>query len=470
MPKKTGDGGKEAASTLEAKPTPATPVVEGSVATESVRDIERVLDEVFLTPRVVDQRTFDELAAGLKALVREAAEQARALSEASRDMQRMDESLRAATKELHGKLESAVGVLPSLDQRVERAEGVLEEAKGTLQERLREMKAISGDDFRIDRERIVERVKGEVSGAIAAIVEQELRGAKAAIESATGRCIARVQHAMGELDTASREGEVRIVEMGNERVEDARARMTGVADDVIAAARAAIGETQARLGEMVESGRMQMTAEAERVLGGLRDAAASAEEFGVRARREAASATAEASGKVSLLIEQADETLLQHKAVAETLNDLTGSLKGDIDAVRASLDAMVEQARSRIEEAAEESVARVSAERGAAASAASADKLVPLVERAEASLAQHRGVCRQLEELARATREQLDALQAKAEAKGPDGRDQAGALAALSPQALQQAQQIGAWLAHLVGQADLMGRGLDRLIREGGKR
>lgn len=74
--------------------------------------IEEILDRVFLTPRVVDQRAYEELAERLKALVKEAASQTAALTTAAGEVRLLIESLRDASKELGDKVVAAERTSP----------------------------------------------------------------------------------------------------------------------------------------------------------------------------------------------------------------------------------------------------------------------------------------------------------------------------------------------------------------------
>lgn len=89
-------------------------------------DADQVIDGVFLTPRVVDQRAFEEYSASLKELIREASGRGQALRAAVGDVKVLGDNLRQATKEITGRLETAVKVMPTLEQRLGKAEQVLQ--------------------------------------------------------------------------------------------------------------------------------------------------------------------------------------------------------------------------------------------------------------------------------------------------------------------------------------------------------
>lgn len=85
-----------------------------------------VADRVFITPRVLDRGAFDEYAEGLKSLIREASGRGQSLQTAMVDVKSMGDSLRQATDELKRRLEATVKIMPALEQRLGKAEQVLQ--------------------------------------------------------------------------------------------------------------------------------------------------------------------------------------------------------------------------------------------------------------------------------------------------------------------------------------------------------
>lgn len=141
-------------------------------------DLDAVLDGVFVAPRVVDQRAFDELAGTLRGLVRDAAGHAATLQASTIEVKGLGAQLRDATVALEGRLDTAQKALPAIEQRVSRAEKVLEAARGELATRVAQIKESALKDLTIDdatiRALIADRAR-EMARAIAQeTVKEEL--------------------------------------------------------------------------------------------------------------------------------------------------------------------------------------------------------------------------------------------------------------------------------------------------------
>lgn len=351
---------------------------------------ERALDEIFLSPRVVDQRAFEELATGLKVLVREARAQGKSLGDAAVEVSRLDETLREAAKGLHERVEAAVGAGPLIEQKLERARGMLEAAQRGLDERLREVKGIVGEDFGIDRERVAARVRSEVAGAVGALVEQQLRGAREEIARLTAEGAASlrrereaveglVRRARQELDGLAREHEARLAE-----------RAAAAGTEALDAVRACVAGVRGQLDDLAGSAAARVREAHEAAVESLRVAAASARETGERAAQEVTGIAASASARIMPLVQRAEEVSLAHAAAKETYAELSRAVTKDLA-----------ELKRRVEEA-------------------------------------------------------------TAAARSATG-------APLTPAALKRAEQVGTRLTALVEQADALGAGLSRLLREVGK-
>lgn len=111
-----------------AKPSPVRVTAPTSTNADAIanRIGAEVADQVFITPRVLDRGAFDEYAEGLKSLIREAAGRGQSLQTAMVDVKSMGDSLRQATDELKKRLETTVKIMPALEQRLGKAEQVLQ--------------------------------------------------------------------------------------------------------------------------------------------------------------------------------------------------------------------------------------------------------------------------------------------------------------------------------------------------------
>src|SRR5262245_44862 len=72
----------------------------------SERWLEETLDKVFITPRIVDERAFEELAGSLRNMVKDAGAQSQALLASTTEVKVVGEQLREATRELQAKVET----------------------------------------------------------------------------------------------------------------------------------------------------------------------------------------------------------------------------------------------------------------------------------------------------------------------------------------------------------------------------
>ncbi len=85
-------------------------------------------DGVFLTPRVLDQTAFREYSDSLRGLIREAGGKRNELRTDAEEARQLCENLTQAADRLRDRLETTAKLLPTLDNRVRRAEEAIEQA------------------------------------------------------------------------------------------------------------------------------------------------------------------------------------------------------------------------------------------------------------------------------------------------------------------------------------------------------
>ncbi len=90
-------------------------------------DAEAV-DQVFITPRVLDQGAFREYTDSLKGLIREAGGKRTELRTDTEEARQLGENLAEAAQRLRERLETTAKLLPALDNRVRRAEAIMTQA------------------------------------------------------------------------------------------------------------------------------------------------------------------------------------------------------------------------------------------------------------------------------------------------------------------------------------------------------
>jgi hypothetical protein len=101
-------------------------------------DADRIIDDLFITPKVIDRRGFEELSSTLRQLVRDATSKGESLKSTAVEVRTLGDNLREVTKQLQTRLEAALKVAPALDQRVAKAEHIVQLAldRSTLTDQL----------------------------------------------------------------------------------------------------------------------------------------------------------------------------------------------------------------------------------------------------------------------------------------------------------------------------------------------
>jgi len=185
-------------------------------------DLDEALDRVFLTPRVVDQRTFDELAGSLRSVAKDAIAQARALAATTGEVKLLGNHLSQATQDLDQRVQTAVRVIPTLDQRIQRAEQLLEQATATAS-RTQPTPVAVGPTTTTDVESLVrsalERVVEEQLAAFRDRLEQSARAVQSEIEARAAGLTDRLGEAHEQVRAAFSQAEDRTHALTNRLVE-----------------------------------------------------------------------------------------------------------------------------------------------------------------------------------------------------------------------------------------------------------
>ncbi len=169
---------------VEAAPTTAAPTTHRPDALEA--GLERAAEQVFLSPRVVDQRSFDELSGTLQRVVREATAQGKSLMATGDQVRNVTDNLRALMRELQQRTDAATKVLPLMEAQAKRVQEltgrVTHEAALSKARDVRDavMKAVDEE-----RAKVVQSAKdqlaAEVRDAVRAIVREEVERARTTI-------------------------------------------------------------------------------------------------------------------------------------------------------------------------------------------------------------------------------------------------------------------------------------------------
>ncbi len=179
----------ELESELSAAVGAASPRDAGDQRDRLDMTLEQAVDRAFLSPRVIDQTSFDWLAGSLKKLTTEAASQHRSLSatttQATTVQAQLQEQLRGLVKDLQGRVDAALKAIPALDARAGRAQALLDRVTNeTALSKAREV-----------RDAVIAEVVKQRDVIVTEALQKALEGAKAKFEK---DCAEMVRHAIDQ--------------------------------------------------------------------------------------------------------------------------------------------------------------------------------------------------------------------------------------------------------------------------------
>jgi hypothetical protein len=297
---------------------------------------------VFLTPRVLDQRAFDELSRELRDLVRDAGGQEEALRKTTGEVRGLSGVLRTALRELQERLERAGKVSPALEQWVKEAQELT--TRGIDPKRVaRELeRAIEG---------IVESRRAEFEHAVAPTVEA-LRHLKRETDRVkqSADLLLDEQTLRARVDAAVSETLAKAVTAAVDRavaqaIELANARVTTLEERTNAACRAlaeqsARAEAAAARAEHALNALNNRAAELEREtarrFAAAEDRLAAAERRVTEAADAADRRTADLASRTTSVLGQVEEARRSTQAITEGLEFALASVRGKADQIRAS--------------------------------------------------------------------------------------------------------------------------------------
>ncbi len=195
------------------------PTTAGSQPLEAGTPIDELMDRMFLSPRVVDQRAYDELAGSLKTLVRDAAAQARALEGTGAEVKLYGEQLRQATRELQDRVEGAVKVVPSIDSRVAKLEQLVDLVAKDLHGKVMAAREVVAKEVVIDKASVAPAVDAATREAIATLFAEKVSGLKAQVTAMIADQEAQASRRIREMADAA---EQRLRETAASIAEEAR--------------------------------------------------------------------------------------------------------------------------------------------------------------------------------------------------------------------------------------------------------
>lgn len=192
---------------------------------------DAAVEEVFLSPRVVDAAAFAEFAQSLRHLLVEAAQGRERLGQAIDETDSVVERLRGIASQAGEKLRPAVRLIPTIDQKLKQAEEALERASAAAE--------------------VAERTAGEAARAATAESVVALREAQEAHEATAERA----SGLEGSLREAIERAEATVAALDEEsktRAAEATERAQAAMDGLVAELDGKIEAASARLAAMLE--------------------------------------------------------------------------------------------------------------------------------------------------------------------------------------------------------------------------
>lgn len=391
---------------LQSKPQ-ANPPLQSQAQTKAkpAPKIEDRTDEVFLTPRVLDQGAFDSMSGELKDLIRDADGQGKTLKKTSDDVRGLAGALRTAIQELQTRIDRAGAVSPALEGWIKQAHEITTKAIDVNRVGREVERAVTA---------IVESRKAEFEHSIAPTVEtlrqlrKEIERIRASVESATDAAAIRakadreigaaVQSATGDLS-------IRIAEMVRGAFEQERERVTAEID---ARVQVAIHARDA-VGAAIEAAKKDLSAHAARLNAAIDARLGETASIGAEIRKHADRATEAFSQRVAEVTSSLESRITWSASVqnsimnrAENSSNQVAAGVARLEAANASVDAAALSLRERMAD-----LERASGERFATAE----DRLTAIERRSLAIHARTNSVLAQAEEARRRAEEDAASIE-----------------------------------------------------------
>lgn len=205
------------------------------------RTLDRLEQEIFLSTRVVDQRSFEELAGTLQRIIRESVAQGRSLLSASDQVRGVSDNLRSLIRDLQLRTEQAAKAAPQLEAKLSRAQALVSRVTNeSALAKAREMRDAVLHELEAQREALVREAVAKVIAESREQIEAQVRKVigEAVAQSPALGAFAKDARALPQAPTATvidepRTRELieqlqRIVREGEAASERAEARLAGV--------------------------------------------------------------------------------------------------------------------------------------------------------------------------------------------------------------------------------------------------
>lgn len=319
-----------ATSRLSSQPSAAVQATGPEESSQAALDIDRILDDVFITPKVLDRRVFEDMANVLRQLIREAAAKGESLRASAAEVRAMGENLREVTRQLQARLEAALKVAPALDQRVFKAEQVVQLA--------------------IDRSALTKQLESSISQ----IIETRLAEYSRKLDELGQNQVESLRAAAGRLTEDLSAHRTRLSNDAMEassRCEEARGRLQTELDSFHQMVRSQVDAAAERLAEPIRTADRKATEVASRL-----DADIETAEDRLRVARE--QADVKVAGLVETISRHADAVIRKAQEAASTtdlqLRDLIDQATSRAEAIGLHIEQKCAQAVASIEESSRE--------------------------------------------------------------------------------------------------------------------
>ncbi len=161
---------------------------------------DTIMDDVFITPRVLDEGAFSTYADSLRHLIRDAEERGTRLSETTTDTKRLCETIRETAKRLQERATLGGQIAELLGERTTRAETLIDRLASSMADE-HEMERLADEVIEKRRAAFEQRVTESLAGLLARYEQAEQRAEEAELRAAMAeRALAEGERRLSELE------------------------------------------------------------------------------------------------------------------------------------------------------------------------------------------------------------------------------------------------------------------------------
>jgi predicted trehalose synthase len=147
------------AAIVEARPAPTSDPLE--------RSLHQAVEQVFLSPRVIDQRAFDEFAGQLSKLTRDAGKAGESLAATHGQVKALHEQLRGLIGDLTTKTDAAIKALPIIEAKAAKVQQLMTHVGNeTAIAKARELRDSVAQELLSQRDGLVQQLVNEIREAV----------------------------------------------------------------------------------------------------------------------------------------------------------------------------------------------------------------------------------------------------------------------------------------------------------------